>query len=109
MQVIFMRKTDASCPSRNVRVYAEAARLGFQMLPSKSNTYQSTQATMRPLVDDIISPLLRLHPEGLGFVANSVLCAEKPTVDQFTNWKNSLVGRRKTTQRLSSFLYPGEQ
>jgi hypothetical protein len=40
---------------------------------------------MRPLVDDIISPLLQLHQEGLGFVANSVLRAEKPTVGQFTN------------------------
>jgi hypothetical protein len=55
MQAIFMGKTDASCPSRNDPAYAEAAHLGFPMLPSKSNTYQSTQTTMRPLVDEIIS------------------------------------------------------
>ena len=46
MQAIFMGKTDASCPSRNTPAYAEAARLGFQMLPSKSSTNWSTQATM---------------------------------------------------------------
>jgi hypothetical protein len=50
MQAIFMGKTDASCPSRNVPAYAEAARPGFQMLPSKVeyvSVHASDHATTR--------------------------------------------------------------
>ena len=56
MQAIFMGKTSQSCPSRNAPSYAEAQKLGFRMLPSKTSTYWSTQETMRDLVDTIIAP-----------------------------------------------------
>lgn len=39
MQAIFMGKTGAHCPNCNAPAYAKATRLGFQMLPSKSNMY----------------------------------------------------------------------
>jgi hypothetical protein len=56
MQAIFMGKTQQSCPSRKAPFYTDAQALGFQMLPSKTNTYWSTQETMRILVDTIIAP-----------------------------------------------------
>jgi len=56
MQAIFMGKTSASCPSPKAPSYREALAQGYIMLPSKSSTYWSTQATMRALVDDIIAP-----------------------------------------------------
>jgi hypothetical protein len=56
MQAVFMGKTQQSCPSRKAALYAEAQELGFQMLPSKTSTYWSTQETMKILVDTIISP-----------------------------------------------------
>jgi hypothetical protein len=56
MQAIFMGKTQQSCPSRNAASYAEALKLGFRMLPSKTSTYWSTQTTMQDLVDNIIAP-----------------------------------------------------
>jgi hypothetical protein len=56
MQAIFMGKTSASCPSPKAPSYREALAEGYVMLPSKSSTYWSTQATMRALVDDIIAP-----------------------------------------------------
>ena len=56
MQAIFMGKTQLSCPSSNAPSYAEAQKLGFRMLPSKTSTYWSTQESMQDLVDTIISP-----------------------------------------------------
>lgn len=56
MQAIFMGKTRNSCPSIRAPLYAEALVFGFQMLPSKTSTYWSTQETMRILVDTIIAP-----------------------------------------------------
>jgi hypothetical protein len=56
MQSIFHGKTPASCPSRKACLYDEAQKLKYQMLPSKTATYWSTQATMRTLVDEIIAP-----------------------------------------------------
>jgi DDE superfamily endonuclease len=56
MQAIFMGKTKQSCPSRNASSYVEAQELSFRMLPSKTSTYWSTQATMQDLVDTIIAP-----------------------------------------------------
>jgi len=56
MQAIFMGKTSASCPSPKAPSYREALAEGYVMLPSKSSTYWSTQATMRALVDTIIAP-----------------------------------------------------
>jgi hypothetical protein len=56
MQAVFMGKTQQSCPSRNAPLYAEAQKLGFRMLPSKTSTYWSTQETMKDLVNDIIAP-----------------------------------------------------
>jgi hypothetical protein len=56
MQAIFMGKTRQSCPSCKAPFYDESQTLGFQMLPSKTSTYWSTQETMRILVDTIIAP-----------------------------------------------------
>jgi hypothetical protein len=56
MQAIFMGKTQQSCPNRKAASFEEAQALGFQMLPSKTLTYWSTQETMRILVNTIIAP-----------------------------------------------------
>ncbi|KAJ3709594.1 hypothetical protein DFJ43DRAFT_963818, partial [Lentinula guzmanii] len=55
-QAIYHGATSASCPSRASPFYDEAERLGFQLKPSKTNTYWSTMDTMKALVDEIIAP-----------------------------------------------------
>ncbi|KJA19676.1 hypothetical protein HYPSUDRAFT_104632, partial [Hypholoma sublateritium FD-334 SS-4] len=66
MQAIFMGTTPRSCPSPNAARYAEAVVLGFQMLPSKSSTYWSTQETMCILVNTIIAPYFERMKADLG-------------------------------------------
>ncbi|KAE9402388.1 hypothetical protein BT96DRAFT_937193 [Gymnopus androsaceus JB14] len=55
-QAIYQGATPASCPNCESPFYNEAQRLGFQLEPSKSNTYWSTMATMKSLVNEIIAP-----------------------------------------------------
>jgi len=91
MQAIFMGKTDASCPSRNAPGYVEASRLGFQMLPSKSGTYWSTQATMRQLVDAIISSYFESTKKELGLLPTQysvwkIDCWSVHKSDEFLSW-----------------------
>lgn len=76
MQAIYMGTTPRSCPSQNAPLYVEAIALGFQMLPSKSSTYWSTQETMRILVDTIIAPYFERMKADLGL----------PSM-QYTIWK----------------------
>ncbi|KAF8156966.1 hypothetical protein B0H34DRAFT_629721, partial [Crassisporium funariophilum] len=56
MQAVYFGKTATSCPSLKAEFYDEALSLGYSMLPSKSATYWSTQATMEKLVNEIIAP-----------------------------------------------------
>ncbi|KAF8151372.1 hypothetical protein B0H34DRAFT_615767, partial [Crassisporium funariophilum] len=56
MQPVYFGKTATSCPSSKAEFYDEALSLGYSMLPSKSATYWSTQATMEKLVNEIIAP-----------------------------------------------------
>lgn len=56
MQAIFQGQTTASCPSLESAQYRDAITLGFKFEPSKTKTYWSTQATMKSLVNDIITP-----------------------------------------------------
>lgn len=66
MQAIYFGKTPTSCPSKSSPLYAESQELGLRLLPSKSKTYWSTQATMRDLVDNIIAPYFESQKETLG-------------------------------------------
>ncbi|KAF9529338.1 hypothetical protein CPB83DRAFT_745770, partial [Crepidotus variabilis] len=76
MQAVFVGKTTASCPSPKAAAYDEAIRLGFKMVPSKTGTYWSTQATMESLVDEIIAPYFDQTKKDLGLAA-----------DQHSIWK----------------------
>ncbi|EKM78198.1 hypothetical protein AGABI1DRAFT_129327 [Agaricus bisporus var. burnettii JB137-S8] len=66
MQAIYMGKTSISCPSPWAAGYDHAQELGFQMLPSMTTTYWSTQETMRTLVDTIIAPYFERKKQELG-------------------------------------------
>ena len=70
MQVIFIGKTTGSCPSPDAPGYDEAVKLGYMMLPSKTSTYWSTEATMEKLVNDIIAPYFDRTKEELGLLKN---------------------------------------
>ncbi|KAF9021319.1 hypothetical protein BDZ89DRAFT_898017, partial [Hymenopellis radicata] len=73
MQAIFTGKTDASCPSPDAALYDEAVQdLKVRFLPSKTDTYWSTQETMRDLVDHIIAPYFDAKKEELGLAADQV-------------------------------------
>jgi hypothetical protein len=56
MQTIYFGQTTVSSPSKKAAQYDEAAAFGFKFEPSKSETYWSTQATMRSLANDTIAP-----------------------------------------------------
>jgi hypothetical protein len=66
MQTIFFGQTEASCPNKGARCYAEAEKRGFKFEPSRSTTYWSTQATMQSLVNDIIATYFDKKKEELG-------------------------------------------
>jgi hypothetical protein len=66
MQAVFSGKTAASCPNAKAPAYDEAIKLGFKMLPSKTGTYWSTEATMESLVNEIITPYFNRTKEELG-------------------------------------------
>src|SRR3984957_18771384 len=66
MQTIFFGQTEASCPNKRARCYAEAEKRGFKFEPSHSTTYWSTQAMMQSLVNDIIAPYFDKKKEELG-------------------------------------------
>ncbi|KAJ3979732.1 hypothetical protein F5890DRAFT_1575908 [Lentinula detonsa] len=65
-QAIFQGATPVSCPSRNAPSYAEAQHLGFQLEPSKSDTYWSTIDTMKSLINSIITPYFERKKLDLG-------------------------------------------
>lgn len=77
-QAIYHGATPASCPDRKSPFYAEAEQLGFRLEPSKSDTYWSTIATMKSLVDDIIAPYFERKKNELGI--------EDPD-NQYSIWK----------------------
>jgi hypothetical protein len=58
MQTIYFGQTNTSCPSKRAAQYDEAEWLGFRFKPSKFGTYQSMQATIKSLVNNIIAPIL---------------------------------------------------
>ncbi|KIY48975.1 hypothetical protein FISHEDRAFT_42295, partial [Fistulina hepatica ATCC 64428] len=66
MQAIYQGQTQKSCPSSEAPHYSEALALGFQFLPSMTNTYWSTLDTMKQLVDDIIAPYFTRRKHELG-------------------------------------------
>ena len=68
MQAIFVGKTTGLCSSPDAPRYDEAVKLGYTMLPSKTSTYWSTEATMEKLVDDIIAPYFDCMKEELGLL-----------------------------------------
>jgi hypothetical protein len=66
MQAVFVGKTDASCPNAKAPAYNEAMELNFKMVPSKTGTYWSTEATMESLVDETIAPYFDKTKKDLG-------------------------------------------
>ena len=66
MQAVFVGKTDASCPNTKAPAYDDAIQFGLEMLPSKTSTYWSTEATMESLVNNIIAPYFDKAKEELG-------------------------------------------
>ena len=66
MQVVFVGKADASRPNAKAPAYDEAIKLGFKMVPSKTATYWSTEATMESLVNKMIAPYFNKTKENLG-------------------------------------------
>ncbi|KAF8999563.1 hypothetical protein BDZ89DRAFT_1096255 [Hymenopellis radicata] len=67
MQAIYHGQKEGSLPSAKTSpTYAEAAGLGFRLLPSKSKTYWSTQESMRDLVDNTIAPYFEATKTELG-------------------------------------------
>lgn len=65
-QTIYHGATPASCPDHKLQFYKEAEQLGFRLEPSKSDTYWSTMATMKSLVDNIIAPYFSHKKDELG-------------------------------------------
>lgn len=66
MQAIFHGKTTSSCPNPQATQYANAKAYKYQMLPLKTATYWSTQATMETLVNTIIAPYFEETNQSLG-------------------------------------------
>ncbi|KAF9033056.1 hypothetical protein BDZ89DRAFT_892353, partial [Hymenopellis radicata] len=66
MQAIFHGKTPTSCPSPKSPFYDDAIAFGTRFVPSKTDTYWSTQETMRDLVDHIIAPYFDEKKQELG-------------------------------------------
>jgi hypothetical protein len=66
MQAVYMGKTTVSCPSTGAPAYKRVQELGFQMLPSMTLTYWSTQETMQTLVNTIIAPYFKCKKKELG-------------------------------------------
>lgn len=68
-QAIYQGKSHASCPSPNSKCYNDAKELGLQIKFSKTNTYWSTQQTMKELVNEAIEPYLEQKKVDLGLPA----------------------------------------
>jgi len=66
MQAVFSGKTSASCPNVKAPMYDEAIKLRFKMVPLKTRTYWSTEATMESLVNKIIALYFDKTKEELG-------------------------------------------
>lgn len=66
MQAIYQGKSSVSCPSPSSERYEEAKKLGLQIKFSKTNTYWSTQQTMKELVDEVIKPYFEKKKADLG-------------------------------------------
>ncbi|KIY43116.1 hypothetical protein FISHEDRAFT_31814, partial [Fistulina hepatica ATCC 64428] len=66
MQAIYQGQTAKSCPSPNAPWYEEALALGFEFVPSMTNTYWSTLETMKRLVDNIIAPYFERKKQECG-------------------------------------------
>jgi hypothetical protein len=66
-QAIYMGKSKRSCPDKSARSYYNATQTAkFRFEYSNSNTYWSTQQTMRDLVDNIIAPYFSEQKAKLG-------------------------------------------
>ena len=91
MQSIFIGKTTGSCPSPDAPGYDEVVKLGYKMLPSKTSTYWSTEATMEKLVDNIITPYFDCMKEELGLPKNQcsiwkINCWSVHKSKEFQSW-----------------------
>lgn len=68
-QAIYQGKSHVSCPSPSSKHYDEAKELGLQIKFSKTNTYWSTQETMKELVNETIAPYFEKKKVDLGLPA----------------------------------------
>ncbi|EJD36404.1 hypothetical protein AURDEDRAFT_140079 [Auricularia subglabra TFB-10046 SS5] len=65
-QAIYQGKTNKSLPRNVVPGYERSQQLGFRFLPSKTDTYWSTQETMQDYVDTVVAPYFERQRIALG-------------------------------------------
>ncbi|KIK73844.1 hypothetical protein PAXRUDRAFT_90205, partial [Paxillus rubicundulus Ve08.2h10] len=66
LQLIYQGSTTKSCPQSTVPCYDECISHGFLFECSKTDTYWSTQETMKSLVNNIIAPYFDTEKDTLG-------------------------------------------
>lgn len=65
-QTIHQGYTKKSCPAPTSQSYDQCIKANFRFEYSKTQTYWSTQETMRTLVDEIIAPYFEMKKQELG-------------------------------------------
>lgn len=106
MQAVYQGKSYLSCPSPSSRQYKEAKELGLQIKFSKTNTYWSTQQTMKELVDEIIKPYFDKKKVDLGLPAEQcsiwkIDCWSVHKSKEFLDWM------KKTHPTIIVLFVPG--